>query len=262
MTSPREISRLRERLLERRGEIVDLRRNLDDSWRELREPEVEFEETAEKEKISQGLEQLDEREKDEIEAIDRALRKMEAGSYGICESCGQTISMRRLEALPWTNVCNRCARGKEGQAYEAPRGGRAMEPRELPPEYRALSDEELVGSIYDTLRTDGRVDPEELEISCREGVIYLDGILPSETKHQILLGILKDTLGFPEIVDRLRIERLPWEQRDRAPRPRDPKKTEEEVLLQGEDMSKDPYDSRKTGTPMTPPDRLIPEKEE
>jgi RNA polymerase-binding transcription factor len=40
--------------------------------------------------------------------VERALSKMEAGTYGICERCGQPISMERLEALPWAELCIDC----------------------------------------------------------------------------------------------------------------------------------------------------------
>ena len=33
--------------------------------------------------------------------VERALSKMEAGTYGICERCGRPIAPERLEALPW-----------------------------------------------------------------------------------------------------------------------------------------------------------------
>jgi DnaK suppressor protein len=33
--------------------------------------------------------------------VERALSKMEAGTYGICERCGWPIPPERLEALPW-----------------------------------------------------------------------------------------------------------------------------------------------------------------
>ena len=36
--------------------------------------------------------------------VDRALAKMEAGTYGTCERCGQPISLERLEALPWAEL--------------------------------------------------------------------------------------------------------------------------------------------------------------
>jgi DnaK suppressor protein len=36
--------------------------------------------------------------------VERALAKMETGTYGTCERCGQPISLERLEALPWAEL--------------------------------------------------------------------------------------------------------------------------------------------------------------
>lgn len=40
--------------------------------------------------------------------VDRALAKIDAGTYGACESCGKPISSERLEALPWAVLCIDC----------------------------------------------------------------------------------------------------------------------------------------------------------
>ena len=37
--------------------------------------------------------------------VDRAITKMDAGTYGTCERCGDQISTERLEALPWAVLC-------------------------------------------------------------------------------------------------------------------------------------------------------------
>jgi RNA polymerase-binding transcription factor DksA len=45
--------------------------------------------------------------------VERAVSKMDAGTYGICERCGQPISRERLEALPWAVLgidCKQAAR--------------------------------------------------------------------------------------------------------------------------------------------------------
>lgn len=47
--------------------------------------------------------------------VDRALRKMDVGSYGTCERCGEPIPLERLEALPWAILCVDCARKGEGR---------------------------------------------------------------------------------------------------------------------------------------------------
>lgn len=41
--------------------------------------------------------------------VDRALRKLEEGTYGICDRCGMLISEDRLEARPWSVLCIDCA---------------------------------------------------------------------------------------------------------------------------------------------------------
>lgn len=40
--------------------------------------------------------------------IDRALAKIEEGSYGRCDRCGTSIPQERLEALPWATLCVAC----------------------------------------------------------------------------------------------------------------------------------------------------------
>jgi DnaK suppressor protein len=41
--------------------------------------------------------------------IDDALNKLEAGTYGQCESCGDEIAEARLEAMPAARLCMACA---------------------------------------------------------------------------------------------------------------------------------------------------------
>lgn len=43
-----------------------------------------------------------------MDEVDAALARMEAGTYGVCESCGGAIAPERLEALPTTTVCVSC----------------------------------------------------------------------------------------------------------------------------------------------------------
>jgi DnaK suppressor protein len=44
---------------------------------------------------------LEERQRD----IERALARLDAGTYGICERCGKAIAPERLEALPFVTLC-------------------------------------------------------------------------------------------------------------------------------------------------------------
>ena len=53
------------------------------------------------------------REKVFLDKIEKALRKIEDGSFGICEECGEEISIKRLEARPETTLCIRCKEDQE-----------------------------------------------------------------------------------------------------------------------------------------------------
>jgi RNA polymerase-binding transcription factor DksA len=44
-----------------------------------------------------------------LEDVDRALAKLDAGGYGLCESCGRPIAEARLEAMPTARMCIACA---------------------------------------------------------------------------------------------------------------------------------------------------------
>jgi RNA polymerase-binding transcription factor DksA len=41
--------------------------------------------------------------------VDAAIGRVEAGTYGVCEVCGEAIGEARLEALPAARTCIRCA---------------------------------------------------------------------------------------------------------------------------------------------------------
>ena len=45
-----------------------------------------------------------------LAAIDAAIARLDAGTYGACTSCRQPIAPGRLEALPWAALCIDCQR--------------------------------------------------------------------------------------------------------------------------------------------------------
>ena len=53
------------------------------------------------------------REKVFLDKIEKALRKIEDGSFGTCEECSEEISIKRLEARPETTLCIRCKEDQE-----------------------------------------------------------------------------------------------------------------------------------------------------
>ena len=53
------------------------------------------------------------REKSFLDKIQKALVKIEDGSFGKCEECEEEISAKRLEARPVTTLCIRCKEEQE-----------------------------------------------------------------------------------------------------------------------------------------------------
>lgn len=51
-----------------------------------------------------------------VDEIDRALEKMDIGTYGVCERCHEAIPKERLRALPYAALCVRCKSGGIGRS--------------------------------------------------------------------------------------------------------------------------------------------------
>jgi RNA polymerase-binding protein DksA len=51
---------------------------------------------------------LIENEEEELRLINEALAKLDEGTYGLCETCGEPIPKTRLKALPFAKLCIAC----------------------------------------------------------------------------------------------------------------------------------------------------------
>jgi DnaK suppressor protein len=51
---------------------------------------------------------LGQRLKQQLSEVEHALDKLEKGTYGLCDICGQPIAPERLKALPQTSYCLNC----------------------------------------------------------------------------------------------------------------------------------------------------------
>ena len=56
---------------------------------------------------------LEENSEQVLRSIDGALRRIEEGTFGICQTCRQPISEERLEAIPYATQCIDCRRKGE-----------------------------------------------------------------------------------------------------------------------------------------------------
>jgi len=51
---------------------------------------------------------LADREREKLTYVDDAVKRIELGTYGICESCDEVIDKERLMAMPFTKLCLSC----------------------------------------------------------------------------------------------------------------------------------------------------------
>lgn len=105
----RDLSRRRSLLLQ------DAAQSQDEMKAILEQQESEFEESAQKDRITRLISRLKERDRQKILEIDAALNRMAAGSYGKCQKCGREIGIKRLRALPATTFCINCAAARESK---------------------------------------------------------------------------------------------------------------------------------------------------
>jgi DnaK suppressor protein len=111
---------LRKRLLDERDrllkEIGELDADLAESLHDASEESTYDQHLAETAAITLEREMelsLEENARASIAQLDRALKKLEDGSYGICDRCGQSIAEQRLETAPDSTLCIGCRRVEE-----------------------------------------------------------------------------------------------------------------------------------------------------
>jgi len=81
--------------------------------------EADSKERAKQMEDNEVVDALGNEARGEIGKITAALRRMEAGEFGICTECGTEIDRNRLEAYPYADECIDCARfGEHRRAHE------------------------------------------------------------------------------------------------------------------------------------------------
>ncbi len=104
---------MRERLVAERHDLESQYQELEESTFSANQSEMTGEMGFDEEYADAGTATF-EREKDLslvnnlrdlMERIDKALAKMDDGTYGLCDRCGKPIEKLRLKALPYANLC-------------------------------------------------------------------------------------------------------------------------------------------------------------
>ncbi|MGH2706030.1 MAG: TraR/DksA C4-type zinc finger protein [Actinomycetota bacterium] len=112
---------IERKLVEQRAELLDQLHDLEETSFNLSQSEMSGEVSYDEDYADAGSFTF-EREKDLsiannvqdlLDKINRAIGKIEDGTYGICESCGEPIDAARLRALPHVSLCIRCKKAEE-----------------------------------------------------------------------------------------------------------------------------------------------------
>ena len=99
-------SRIRAELEQRLGELTARAEGIDDDLSAAADDD--WEENAIESEDDEVLEGVGRIALAEISQIKFALSRIDAGTYGVCTECGNTIDRERLKALPSTTKCVKC----------------------------------------------------------------------------------------------------------------------------------------------------------
>ncbi len=107
-------TKMKERLLTMKQELIG---RVDRTHKDIHHKEervsANFSEQSVEMESQQLLYALDEEGRRELRLIDRALARLEDGSYGDCVHCGKPVGEGRLNALPYAELCIECASAGE-----------------------------------------------------------------------------------------------------------------------------------------------------
>jgi len=117
---PRTLETSRQRLLALQQQIMQRIFDVETSMLAMdADRDIERTDRVQEEAAEVALTALDEQGRREMEAIQAALARIDAGTYGLCDTCGETISAARLTAMPTARRCVACQERREHRSPHA-----------------------------------------------------------------------------------------------------------------------------------------------
>ncbi|MBN2723449.1 MAG: TraR/DksA C4-type zinc finger protein [Deltaproteobacteria bacterium] len=114
-----DLEEIRAGLIDRRNKLLEMAKNQLKSDISLDRNEMADEnDLASSEYLLSFELRIRDREKYLLRKIEDALERMDTDEYGVCESCGEDISVPRLKARPVTTMCIRCKEEQERKEKE------------------------------------------------------------------------------------------------------------------------------------------------
>jgi DnaK suppressor protein len=105
------IATIRAQLNNRQAELLARLNRLTEDSRHTQRLPADFAEQAVELENDDVLLNLDEATRTEIQQIRKAIERLDAGQYGLCDACRRPIAPKRLEALPYATSCLKCVAG-------------------------------------------------------------------------------------------------------------------------------------------------------
>ena len=99
-----------------RNQLEELLEQADDTVSGMTAPKENFPDPTDRASLEADrnfMLRIRDRESKLIKKIKKALGRIENGTFGICEACGENISMKRLKARPVTTQCIECKTKEE-----------------------------------------------------------------------------------------------------------------------------------------------------
>ncbi len=108
-----EYEQIRQMLLKMRSDIIDALTKKKSSLEEEKTVEIEDLDAIAEDRNREYEYLLTTMDTKKLKQIDEALAKIESGTYGFCEDCGEEIPVARLKILPFAKLCIDCASNVE-----------------------------------------------------------------------------------------------------------------------------------------------------
>lgn len=105
-----DTSELESKLQQLKNEMTHRIEAIHKDTHHIEEPvEKDFAEQATQSENDDVLNALDNEAQQTLIQINHALQRLSEGTYGQCQTCGEMISIQRLEAIPYASECITCA---------------------------------------------------------------------------------------------------------------------------------------------------------
>jgi DnaK suppressor protein len=116
----KELEKYRRLLVDKKSSLVsDLAKTKNAEEETTEESTQDIADKAVSSYTREFLYSLNDVERNTIQQTDQALSRIEDGSYGFCQNCGNAMSEKRLSAIPWSRHCVDCQELAEKGLLEA-----------------------------------------------------------------------------------------------------------------------------------------------